>query len=411
MIMNAREFFRFHLLKVLLAFVALQLIIFGIIELSNQKPKAIRDYTSVVEGKKIKILPLSNDVSTDESQTLSLSHISSPKHGAVKQNGKLVIYSPGSGYTGTDSFAYTITDGRHESKEAYVVIEVNKDLPPVANRDSVVAYNGKSIFINVLDNDKDAEGDSINIKYFSEPLFGELKLSKNKLIYKANSPSLQTDSFNYTITDGKNISNKARVTITIKSTADPCYPWVSYDLGNITQKGSFSCLNKQIIINCSGNDIWNSFDGFRYTYQYLSGDCEMVTKVESFETIEEWAKAGIMLRESLNGGSKSFFVCVTNKNGIAVNQRLNNGDPTENGDAKPNIKAPYWVKLSRKGNAINYYCSDNGNNWSSMGNVTVPLKEEVYMGFAVTSHNNSNMCKAVFGNYKLLGKPVKIDSY
>lgn len=407
--MNAREFFRFHLLKVLLAFVVLQVIIFGIIQLNNQKPKAIRDYTSVVEGKKIKILPLTNDESIDESRTLSIYHISLPKHGTVKQNGKLVVYSPASGFIGTDSFAYSITDGSRKSKEAYIVIAVNKNLPPVANRDSLVAYNGKSIFINVLDNDKDPEGDSIYIKDFSRPLFGELKLSKNKFIYKANSLSLQTDSFNYKISDGKNISNKAGVVVTIKSSSDSCYPWLSNDLGNFILKGSFSCLNKKIIINSSGNDIWNSFDGFRYTYQYLSGDCEMVTKVESFEAIDEWAKAGIMLRESLNGGSKSFFVCVTNKNGIAVNQRLNNNDPTENGDAKPNIKAPYWVKLSRKGNTINYYCSGDGNNWASMGNITISLKEDVYVGFAVSSHNNSEMCKTVFSNYKIAGKPVNVD--
>jgi len=408
--MNAREFFRFHLLKVLLGFVVLQVIIFGIIQLNNQKPKAIRDYTSVVEGKKIKILPLTNDESIDENRTLSLFHISTPKHGTVKQKGKIVVYSPASGFIGTDSFAYTITDGSRKSKEAYIVILVNKNLQPVANRDSVVAFAGKSIFISVLDNDKDPEGDSIYIKDFSKPLFGELKLSKNKFMYRANLSALQTDSFNYTISDGKNISNKAGVIVAIKSSSDPCYPWFSSDIGNITTKGSFTCINKTITINCSGNDIWNSFDGFRYTYQYLGGDCEMVTKVESFEAAEEWAKAGIMLRESLNGGSKSFFVCVTNKNGIAVNNRLNNNDPTENGDAKPNIKAPYWVKLSRKGNTINFYCSANGNNWSTMGNITIPLKEDIYMGFAVSSHNNREICKAVFSNYYVTGKPVNIDT-
>jgi hypothetical protein len=333
-----------------------------------------------------------------------------PKHGTIKQKGNNIIYSPTSGFTRTDSFAYTISDGRHESKEAYIVITVNKNLPPVANRDSVIAYSGSSIPINVLDNDKDPEGDSLIIKEITQPLYGQLKLINNKLIYKANSIPPKTDSFNYTIIDGINISNKASVVITIKSKTDPSYPWLSSDLGNYTKIGSFLCINKKIIINSSGNDIWNSFDGFRYTYQYISGDCEMVTKVESFDAKEEWAKAGVMLRESLYGGSKSFFVCVTNKNGIAVNQRLSNDDLTENGDAKQNITAPYWVKISRKGNTINYFCSPNGNNWSSMGEIKISLKNDIFIGFAVTSHNNNEMCKAVFSNFYLAGKPVNIDS-
>jgi uncharacterized membrane protein len=68
--MQLREFLRFHLLKVLLAFVAIQIIIIGIIEINNQRPKAERNYTNMTEGKSIKIAPLSNIAIHDDKQAL-----------------------------------------------------------------------------------------------------------------------------------------------------------------------------------------------------------------------------------------------------------------------------------------------------------------------------------------------------
>ncbi len=407
--MNMREFMRFHLLKALLALVAIQIAVVAIIQNINHRPQAMPDHVSVIEGRCVKISPLLNDINKDEQGELAILHFSKPLHGSVEQKGNLLYYTPDNDFTGSDSLTYNITNGHKESRSCYITILINKNLKPIANNDIAEAYCESNTIIDVLKNDYDREGDSIFIKGFSQPLHGKLELSGNHFIYSASNSSNQIDSFRYVINDGKSNSDSASVHIVIKSKNDPCYPWLSSDIGNVAKPGSFSCVNKTFVIEASGSDIWDNADGFHYAYQYVNGDCEMYAKVESLEANHEWAKAGIMVRESLNSGSQNAFVCITNRNGAIYQQRVISNESAEAGTPTPDIKASYWIKLIRKGNSFSYFISANGQKWKNLGNVEVPMAGNVYIGFALTSHNNSELSKAIFSNYHLTGKLTKLN--
>lgn len=407
--MEYREFIRFHLLKVLLALVVIQIIIFAIIQNYNHRPETFRDVATVFEGRTVKISPLSNDLDKDITDQLSLSHIAQAKHGVVQHIGNLISYHSELGFSGVDSFSYTITDGHKESKEAWVVVNVIKNLPPVAVRDIFSVYSGSGSVIEILDNDTDPEKDSLFIKKFTQPVYGVLKMSGNKLIYFPNSSSsTKVDSFSYKISDGMHTSEKALVIINIWNKKESSYPWMPTDLGDLSKKGEFFKQGQNIVIKTSGSDIWGEADGFSYVYQYVKGDCVMFTRIESLEAKNDWAKAGIMIRESLTRGSKMTIVCVTPKNGIITHFRSETNRPADNSEAYPNKKAPYWVKIERIGDTINYYASDNRNSWKALGSVVIPMPENVYIGFAVTSHDNNEVCNAHFDNYMATVKPAKL---
>jgi regulation of enolase protein 1 (concanavalin A-like superfamily) len=403
--MNSREFFRFHFLKILLAFIVLQFIIIYVVQNYNHRPIAQRDTTRVIEGQTVKLNPLTNDTDKNEKDELSIGTISEPLQGTVTQNGRIVHYTPNAGFVGVDSIAYTVTDGRKESKTGYIVVHVDKNLAPVANHDTITVYSGEVAIIDVLANDTDNEGDSLFIEDFSAPLSGQLKRFGNLLVYKSNPHSL-SDSFTYTSNDGLNSSNKASVYIKVLNKNQPCYPWLSTDVGDAAITGSLQCKNKSMIVTASGSDIWNTFDGFHYAYQVIQGDGELVVRVSDFEATNEWAKAGIMVRESLSGGSKMALVCITNKNGVATNHRRESGKQSESGEAIPEMKSPCWLKLTKKGNSVHYFASENGSTWKALGSIEINLNSTVYMGFALTSHNNDELAKAIFTQYDLKGKQL-----
>jgi len=405
--MNLREFMRFHLLKALLIFVAIQIAIVAFVQNYNHRPQAIPDHVSMFEGRSVKITPLSNDFDKDQGDELLIKSVSRPIHGLVNQKGNILYYSPAKEFSGIDSFIYTISDGHKESKGSWITVQVNKNLKPVAIRDLAEAYCQGLTVIDVLKNDKDREHDSIFINGFSKPFHGHLNLVDNKIVYHSDASSALLDSFQYVISDGRNNSDSASVVINVKSKTDPCYPWLSCDVGDASIPGSFTSVKGAFVIVASGSDIWDNRDGFRYVYQYINGDCEITTKVKSIEGIHEWVKAGIMVRESLDGGSKNAFVCVTNKNGVTSQQRLKSNDAAEDGKRNPDVKAPYWIKLNRKGDSFSYYVSANGSKWELLSNTDIPMNRNVYIGFAATSHNNSELCKAIFCNYKLSGMGVK----
>jgi hypothetical protein len=109
--MTLRELIRYHLLKVLLILVVIQIVIVIIIQNYKQPPKAMPDRVSMIEGRTIKITPLSNDIDKDIDNEIKIEDISTPIHGSVKQKEKTLYYTPNNGFIGTDSFTYTISNG------------------------------------------------------------------------------------------------------------------------------------------------------------------------------------------------------------------------------------------------------------------------------------------------------------
>jgi hypothetical protein len=164
-------------------------------------------------------------------------------------------------------------------------------------------------------------------------------------------------------------------------------------------------------MSASGVDIWGTSDEFRFAYKQLSGAGSISAQVLSVDDTDDWAKAGVMIRESLNPGSKFAAVYITPANGCRFQARLAAGaDAISDTDVATTeqtaITAPYWVKLERDaaGNFSGYYSSD-GVSWRAMSwnpqRITMPAN--VYIGLALTSHNADAVCEAGFSDVQATG--------
>lgn len=407
--MSLRDFFRRHLVKILLILILLQIAIVALVQSCNNRPVAEPDETSVIEGKTVKINPIANDMAKEGKDELKIQSLSQPSHGSVKQKVNLLFYTPSSGFAGTDSFAYTITNGKRDSKQAYIRIHVTKNTEPTAVSDEFTIYLGDIAIFPVLDNDSDREGDSLFIKNFSNPVYGKVQVTGNQLLYKAGSSSSVTDSFTYSISDGKHESKKAVVKINLVAKSNPCYPWLSSDIGNVALPGSFTCNGKSFILKASGTDIWNTADGFRFAYQYVRGNCEMIARIDSLQATNEWAKGGVMIRESLHPNSKMAIVCLTPGQGACAQYRINTNTEAEGFEPVTGIKPPYWVKLNRTGDSCIFHISADGKEWKRITALNIPMSNSFYIGFALSSHNSGETGKVVFGSGKLSAKTAKLD--
>jgi len=163
----------------------------------------------------------------------------------------------------------------------------------------------------------------------------------------------------------------------------------------------------------SGADIWDNGPGageyhneFHFAYKMLTGAGSIVAKVESAENTNAWAKAGVMIRETLDGGSKHAFAAVTPANGVASQARPDTGAASFN-TAQGGITAPHWVKLERGiSGSFTVFHSANGSSWEPVTGATsqnIPMGSNVYIGLAVTSHDADLTCQAVFSNVTTIG--------
>jgi len=119
-------------------------------------------------------------------------------------------------------------------------------------------------------------------------------------------------------------------------------------------------------MTASGTDITGFADEFHFAYKMMSGPGSIVAKVLSVSDTDPWAKAGIMIRETLEPGSKHALACVTPGSGVASEGRIvTDGESYSANQAA--IIAPHWVKLQRdiSGNFTVSHSTD-GTNWVSV---------------------------------------------
>jgi hypothetical protein len=156
----------------------------------------------------------------------------------------------------------------------------------------------------------------------------------------------------------------------------------------------------------SGTDIWDDADEFHFAYKTLTGAGSIVTKVESVQNTNAWAKAGVMIRETLEPGSKNAMIAVTPGNGVSSQWRTDTDAGSSNA-AEGGITAPHWVKLERDlaGNFTVSH-SANGTAWVPIANATpqnIQMSGTAFIGLAVTSHDAALTCEAVFSNVTVTG--------
>jgi regulation of enolase protein 1 (concanavalin A-like superfamily) len=187
----------------------------------------------------------------------------------------------------------------------------------------------------------------------------------------------------------------------------------SVDIGTAADKpGSTEILpDGTVTVVGAGHDVWGTADGFRYVYTEVSGDFEVAVQVTEFERIEDWTKAGLMARQSVDPGAKNALstAAAGADLGVQITWRAETdgetdelnfwelGGPTGFNDGE-------WIRLTRSGNDFSVSWSDDGVTWADdYATVTIEMDDPVLVGLAVTSCDAAILCRSVFENLTVNG--------
>lgn len=188
----------------------------------NDPPEAVDDAAEVNWNSSANVIDvLSNDSDIDSDDVLTVTAVSQGEHGTVEFTATEVTYTPNQAFYGVDSFTYTISDGNESTDTAMVTITVlNGNNSPIAV-DDIVTVNEDSVTntIEVLSNDSDPDGDSLTVLSVTVPSHGTAVIEGNAVSYTPAANYYGTDSFNYTISDGKGGTDTATVSVTVKRTS------------------------------------------------------------------------------------------------------------------------------------------------------------------------------------------------
>lgn len=188
----------------------------------NQVPDAVDDSISVSGGSHT-FDPRTNDTDGD-SDPLTITAVSTPTSGTavIQSSGTEILYTPNGGFSGNDSFTYTISDGNGGSDTATVSATVTANQVPDAVDDSI-SFMGASHTFDPRVNDTDGDSDPLTITAVSTPTSGtaSIQSSGTQILYTPNGGFTGNDSFTYTISDGNGGSDTATVSVTVLANQPP----------------------------------------------------------------------------------------------------------------------------------------------------------------------------------------------
>src|SRR4051812_4695019 len=171
--------------------------------------------------------------------------------------------------------------------------------------------------------------------------------------------------------------------------------WQDRDIGSVGVAGNSTQTAGTFTVQGAGADIWGTADAFHFLYQPMSGDGQIVARITGVQRTHDWAKAGVMIRETLAAGSKQASMFVSAARGVAFQRRpaTSGTSVSTAGSLSP---APTWVKLTRAGSTFAAYESSDGATWTFVGSETIAMAADVFVGLAVTSHTTTALATATF---------------
>lgn len=171
---------------------------------------------------------------------------------------------------------------------------------------------------------------------------------------------------------------------------------VAYDTGS-----------QEYTLEGSGTNMWANTDEFQYLYKSIQGDFILRAHIRFVgEGVDPHRKIGWIIRNNLRGDSPHVNASVHGDGLTSLQFRRETGGETE--EVTSTDVAPDVVQLERREGVYYMSTAKFGEPFTTVKIEDVNLRNEVFVGLYICSHNPEVVEKAVFSNVRII-KPAPKD--
>lgn len=181
------------------------------------------------------------------------------------------------------------------------------------------------------------------------------------------------------------------------------------DIGNPKHSGFayYNADNQTYTVGGSGTNMWADTDQFHYLWSTLQGDFILRAEVTFLgKGVDPHRKVGWVVKNDLNHNTPHVNATLHGDGLTALQYRKTTNGATEeiiSTDSLPDV-----IQLERKGNTFIMSTAKFGKPFTQVQLEDMPLKNQVYVGLAVCSHNPNITETAMFRNVRII-TPVEKD--
>lgn len=226
----------------------------------NDPPVALNDAFTVFRNSTLNVLEvLSNDTSgVDDASadTLTISAVSAGSAGGtitIGSSGLTLRYTPATDFQGSESFTYTLSDGRGGTSTGSVSVSVDQANPPPTpqNDNFTVTEDAAQASFDVLANDTTNDSsETLSVSAVGTPNFGgsvAVASDGQSILYRPSPNFSGTEIITYTLRDSGGATATGLVTFTVEPVNDAPTA-VNDTLTALTSQGAST-------LNVLGNDV------------------------------------------------------------------------------------------------------------------------------------------------------------
>ena len=333
----------------------------------------------------------------DVGDIITYSKVSGPAWLLVASSGAM-SGSPAESNVGTNQFVVRVSDTAGAFTDATLTINVTP--PNVAPNflsnpiTGASAVSGNAYGASLAGTAVDANaGDTISYSKVSGPAWLTVA-ADGSLSGTPGTTNLGANSFIVRATDGDGANSQATLNIQVSSLP---LPWLAGKIGTVNLAGSSSFLSGSYTLSGSGVLTGNA-DGGYFVYQTLSGDGEIIARIDQMQNTGTSSRVGVMIRNTLASNAQYTAMTATGTGAYRWSRRTAAGAKSTVSNHGNGTLPNVWVRVTRVGNTFTSFTSANGTTWTSVGSVTMTLNTNCFVGLYVASGSNTTLNTSRFVN-------------
>jgi TolB protein len=156
------------------------------------------------------------------------------------------------------------------------------------------------------------------------------------------------------------------------------------------------------LVTGGGANMWENTDAFHYVWMRARGELILTANVQLVgEGDVAHRKAGWVIRQSLDPDSPYVSAMLHGDGLTSLQYREKKGDITK--EVRSKQVHPLALRLQREGDTFTLSAAMEGQPFQTAGSAKVELKDPVYIGLAVCSHDAQELQTAAFSSVNLEG--------
>lgn len=176
------------------------------------------------------------------------------------------------------------------------------------------------------------------------------------------------------------------------------------DIGAVDADGqaNYRQAENEYRVSGSGADVWGTEDEFHFVYKQVEGPFILDAQADAINHgTSDWAKVMLMARGSLAADAANFAVRIRESiMEVSSQWRLAPGETSFSTAGNARISSDRHdgrIRIVRENDVFQSYFFDTAqSDWIQIDEVSIPMNSTVYVGLAVTSHEDGSLAEGVY---------------